>query len=87
MADDFDDYQSGLDSPAIGAAVVTPSDDTDLPKSSRALYIGSSGNITVTMKDGVDCTFSNVVVGTMLPIRATRVKATGTTATNIVAMY
>jgi hypothetical protein len=35
MADDFDDYQSGLDSPAIGAAVVTPSDDTDLPKQFR----------------------------------------------------
>jgi hypothetical protein len=37
--------------------------------------------------DGTDVTFANVPTGTKLPVRVSKVKATGTTASSIVALY
>ena len=68
------------------AVAVTPSDATVL-SNTRALYIGTAGNLAVTMNDGVSATFSNVIGGTILPVQVTKVLSTGTTASNIVAMY
>ena len=53
----------------------------------RALYVGVNGDIVVR---GVDCiadvTFVDVPVG-VLPIAVTHVRAIGTTATDIVALF
>lgn len=73
--------------PAMGAAAVTPLDGTDLANISRSLYVGGAGNMVVTMQDGNDVTFSGIPAGAILPIRVTRVKSTGTTATNIVSLF
>lgn len=70
--------------PAFRGAAVTPSDSTVLANT-RALYIGTGGNLTVTMVDGNDVVFSNVAAG-IFPIQVTKVKA-ATTASNIVALY
>ena len=70
---------------AYNAVAVTPSDSTVIP-TTRALYIGVSGNIVVRMADGGQVTFANVPVG-IFPIQVDRVLATSTTATNIVALY
>lgn len=73
--------------PAHSAAAVTTSDSAVIPVT-RALYIGTAGNITVTMAvDGTSVLFVGVQGGTLLPLQVTRVYATGTTATNIVALY
>jgi hypothetical protein len=88
MADNFDRHASGLDSPASGAAAVTPSNSTDLSTFSRGLYIGGAGNITVDMVGGqTGVLFSNLVAGSVYPLRVSRVYATGTTATGIVALW
>ncbi len=87
MADAFADYSAALDSPAAGAAAVTPHDANELATISRALYIGGTGDLVVTMQDGVDATFIGVPAGFILPVRVSKVKVTGTSATNIVAMY
>ena len=79
--------QEGMTSPADNAAAVTPSDSTDLSYISRALYVGTGGNIVVTMMGGGDVTFTNVQDGSNLPIRVSRVKSTSTTASNIVNIY
>tara|TARA_Y100001937_G_C7129180_1_gene336368 strand:+ start:2172 stop:2438 length:267 start_codon:yes stop_codon:yes gene_type:complete len=50
------------------------------------IYVGGSGNLKVTMEDGVDVEFKNVVQGTFLPILVTHVLS-GTTATNLVALW
>lgn len=71
-------------SPAYNAVAVTPSDSTVL-FTTRALYIGVTGNLTVTMSDGVDVVFANVPVG-IFPIQVKKVKA-ATTASSIVALY
>jgi len=82
MADVFAGVQSGLDSPAANAAAVTPG-ATELPFATRALYIGETGDITVTMAGGGSVTFANVTG--MIPIRVTHV--TAATATGIVAVW
>lgn len=73
--------------PIVGGAAVTPADGTDLVTMSRALWIGGAGNIVLVTQDGSTITLKGVQAGTLIPIRATRVKATNTTATDIVALY
>jgi hypothetical protein len=74
--------------PAQAAAAVTPNDGVDLPGGlTIALYVGGVGTLRVTMADGVVANFAAVPAGTTLEIQVTRVHATGTTATSIVALY
>ena len=87
MADRYRDYVRGLTAPAVGAFMVTPSDSTDLPQVTRAIYCGGTGDISVVMRSGETVTFSAVQAGTVLPIEAVRVRATGTTASNLVGLY
>jgi len=87
MADNFEDFNSGLDSPALNAEAVTPSDSVSLTNDSRGLFVGGAGNISVLMSGGTSVTFTGVVAGSILPIRVNRVNATSTTATDIVALY
>jgi len=74
------------DSCAQNAFAVTPSDSVDLPAPARALYIGGSGNIKINDSGNGAVTFVGVAAGSILPVMARRVYATGTTATNIVAL-
>ena len=73
--------------PAQHAAAVTTSDETDLTETTRALYVGGEGNISVEMEGGETVTFTGVPAGMLLPVCVTRVNATDTTATNIVALW
>ena len=74
--------------PARDAKVVTPDNAVNLPDGvCSSLWIGSVGHVKVTTRKGTDVTFSNVASGTLLRIQAQRVWATGTTASNIVALY
>ena len=66
------------------ASSVTTSDTG--PNVFTQLYIGGAGNVAVVTENGDAVTFTAVPVGTTLSIRVKQVKATGTTATNIVGM-
>jgi len=69
-------------------AEVTPSDAEDLEKAPcRALYIGVGGDVEVHDSEGNAATYVGVLTGSILPVQAKRVLSTGTTATNIVALY
>lgn len=70
-------------------AAVTPADGADLArKPTAALYVGGAGAMVVTMAGGGDVTLSGIAAGTLLRgLAVDRVKATGTTATLIVALY
>ena len=69
------------------AAAITTSDTVSLTGITRAVYVGGAGNITAIMSNGDTVLFSAVPVGTVLPIRCTRINATATTATLLIAMY
>jgi hypothetical protein len=86
MSDQWSTHSTGIDGPANNAAVVTPNNSTDLTYASRALVVGVAGTITVDMV-GIGTNIELTVEAGVLPIRVTRVYATGTTATNIVALW
>ena len=71
--------------PAGYGVAVTPSDSVVIPMT-RALYVGVGGNVRVTdINDNV--TYANVPSGSILPVQVSKVFATGTTASSIVALY
>ncbi len=85
--DPFSGFGDNVESPARHAVAVTPNDGTALPYVTKALYIGGAGNVTVRpIEGGADCTFSAVPAGSILPVRVSHVRATGTSATMIVAL-
>jgi hypothetical protein len=69
---------------ATGGAAITPSDSTVVDF--NGIYVGGAGNLTVTLLNGTDVTLTAVIVGQIYPLRVTKVKATGTTATNLVGL-
>lgn len=87
--DDYATLQPGLDSPLIHMAVVTPSDTLDLTDVTRSVYIGAAGALKVTTEGGETLTLASGVlaVGVKHDLRLTRIWATGTTATPIVAAW
>lgn len=86
MTDIFEDRSSGLESPGSHAASINPSDTTDLATASRALYVGGPGNLQLTLVGGTTITLHNLSAG-WVPLRTMRVHASGTTATDIVAVW
>ena len=86
MADSFESLLVSLDAPAVSALEVTPSDTTDLTQKTRAVYVGIAGSLVVDM-NGVTVTFNGAIAGTTIPIRADRIRATGTTAAGIIALW
>lgn len=86
MTDPFANTQPSLSGPATSGFSVTPDDDADLARASRALYVGSAGDLAVRMLTGETVTLAAVPAGSLLPLRVRRVLAAGTTATAIVAL-
>lgn len=80
-------HGAGLSDPAIYAAAITPSDSADVPTVPRALYCTGDGNVVVTMRNGGDPVTLPMIAGVPLPVRVSRVWATGTTATGIVGVW
>ena len=85
MNDLFRDHTAGLVSPASHLHTVVPHNDEDLPFVTRAISVGGEGFVNVTTKGGsIGRVF--LVPGAPFPLRVSRVWATGTTATDIVAL-
>lgn len=67
------------------AFAITPSDGSD--NIANALYIGTAGNVAVIPQgQTTSVVFVAHPIGYM-PVRVTRVLATGTTASNILGLY
>ena len=84
----FSTHSADSAAPARSAAAVTPSDSTDLSTYAKAIYVGVSGDVTlipVGAAADVGVLFKSVPIG-WLPIQARRILATGTTASQIVAL-
>lgn len=74
--------------PARDAQAVTPSDSAMLTGGpARGFMIGGAGNIKVLTTAGTAVTITAPAVGVMHHLQIKQVFATGTTATNIVALY
>ena len=72
-------------SAGAGGFLVTPNDSADLAKPARTLFVGGYGAVKITTALGD--TFIHPAIDGYLCMEVTRVWATGTTATDIVAYY
>ena len=87
MSDPFSNRADSVTAPAARARTVTPHDSNALPEVPKALYVGSGGTITMRGSgDSSDSVWANVPSGTVIPFRASHVRATGTTAADILAL-
>jgi hypothetical protein len=69
------------------ATAVTPSDATPLATPAQVLWVGGAGALAVVTVGGQTTTIASVPAGATVPIQVTQVRATGTTATSIVALW
>jgi hypothetical protein len=83
--------QAALEKMLYGTALVVTAvhagSDHVLGATYEAFYIGVGGDVSLDcVTSGTNIVFKNLASGQMLPVRATVVNATNTTATNIVAL-
>ncbi|MDQ0507432.1 spike base protein, RCAP_Rcc01079 family [Xanthobacter agilis] len=85
MTDTFGRFSRDPTGPANYAATVTPDDVLDLDTPTRALWVGTAGDLALTMWGGQQVTLVNA--SGLLPVSASRVWESGTTAADIVALW
>ncbi|HWH22757.1 MAG TPA: hypothetical protein VNT25_05635 [Allosphingosinicella sp.] len=88
MPDQFSAHGDSVSAPGTRALAVVPHDVNALADIPKALFVGTGGTIVMRgAGGGTDATFKNVPDGSVIPFRAHYVRATGTTAADIVALY
>lgn len=88
MADPFSNSADAVSAPAMRAVAVVPNDGVALGQVPKALFVGSGGTIVMRgAGDGADSVWRNVPDGAVLPFRPAFVRATGTTAGDMLALY
>lgn len=81
-------YYRSMEMPACNSAVVSPSDTIPLQSVSRAIYIGTTGNVAIQLLgDTSPVTLIACQAGSLLPIRVAYLMSTNTTASNIIALW
>ena len=88
MADPFEGAVDSASAPATRALAVVPHDVNALVDVPKALFVGTGGDLVLRgSNDAADSVWRNVASGSVIPFRATYVRATGTTAADILALY
>lgn len=84
-----DTARDDASSPARNSYAVTPHDTNEIGTyMPKAIYVGTGGTIVMKLDgDTAASTFTNVPDGALMPFRAKVILATGTTASDIVAVY
>lgn len=73
--------------PARTAFAIVPHDVNELATLPRAIYVGTGGTIALRAADSAaDTVFKNLSNGQILDVRAQFVRATGTTAADLVGL-
>jgi hypothetical protein len=86
MSDRFQ-YRDDLMASARSAAVIVPNDTSLLPSTTKAIFCGGSGIVVVDMADGQVDVPHTVAPGTVLPLRAIRVKTASTVAAGLLVAW
>ena len=87
MADSYQEFTPGLESPARRKTVITPNDSTDLAEIPRALWIGTGGDLNCILADDAGASVIPSLTAGYHPLRTVRILDTNTTASGIVALY
>jgi hypothetical protein len=87
MSDIFATHADGAAAPARNAFAITPHDANPLPRVVKAIYVGTAGHVNLRSIDGTaDVLFKNVAAGQVLDVRASHVRAAGTSAADLVGL-
>ena len=85
MADTFATYDDSSTAPSRKPYAITPSDTAELPDIPKGIYVGTGGDVKLRGVGGsADVTYVNLADGAYIAVRARFVRATGTTAANLV---
>ncbi|WP_120077434.1 spike base protein, RCAP_Rcc01079 family [Aurantiacibacter odishensis] len=85
--DRFENSGSSLIAPSDRCHAITPDDSGELAQVTKAIYVGFGGDLVVRpIRSEQDVTFQNLPSGCILDIRVEAVRATGTTASGLVAL-
>ncbi len=76
----------GYQDPAYDGFAISASDTVDLARTTRGVFVGTGGDLKVTLVGGSTVLMRNLGSGCLLPIQATRVFATETTASDLVGL-
>lgn len=85
MAQQYESNPQLMANPASYAAAIV--NGTNFAATSRGIWVGVAGNVNVVMEGGGTVLFTGALAGTVIPVRATQVASTSTTATNLVALW
>lgn len=86
MSDRFENV-NGLADPARHAFPITPHATSEIDPLPKALFIGTGGDLVGRPAGSEsDVTFKNLASGQILPVRLQYVRASGTSATDIVGL-
>jgi hypothetical protein len=79
--------KESVDGSTYKALAIAPSDTVRFTRT-RGIYVGTAGNVSLVMADGANTVvFVSAAAGITHPWGAIGVNATGTTATNLVAVF
>lgn len=85
--DRFEYFSDTMSGPSRAPFPIVPSDTVELSVAPKALYVGTGGTVVLLGLDATaDTVFRNVANGQILDVRARFVRATGTTAGDIVGL-
>ncbi|GEM_PF-1476534 len=86
MNDRFRTTSDSLTAPARRAFAILPHDSEELPLVTKAVIVGLGGEVVLRAQDSDSDVTISAASGQMLPIRVSHVRATGTTAGNLVGL-
>lgn len=86
MTDAFASFTDAVGAPSPAPYAITPSDSVALPLVPRGIYVGTGGDVTLRgVGAAADVTYRNLPDASYIAVRAAYVRATGTTAADLVA--
>lgn len=86
MTDRFGSFSDSVSAPSMRPYAVVPHDTDPLPEVPKGIYVGSGGDVTLRgVGASADVTYRNLGDGSYIAVRASHVRAAGTTASNLIA--
>jgi hypothetical protein len=81
----FTDLTDSALAPSTAPFAVTPHDSDPLPSVPKGIFVGVGGDVRLRGVGGAaDVTYRNLADGAYIAVRASHVRATGTTAADLV---
>lgn len=85
MPDTFDTMGDSPELPSRTPFTITPDDVAPLPQVVKGIYVGTGGHVVLRGVGGTaDVVYRNLPDASYVGVRASHVRATGTTATDLV---